>query len=161
MISIPFPTSNAIPVSSSSTQTNWLTLSADHQRGFRTGRAKRRTLPATSRSPRTPRSCARHPRRSERIWSRTGKPRDRSPPKKVGWFSTRMSYTVIIGCIPPLQVHKSCDLSKPCLKTSRRGFWALSIYTQLHNWDAPVIIQPRALRDIEETFLWITFSTTE
>jgi len=29
---------------------------------------------------------------------------------------------LVIGCIPPLQVHKSCDLSKPCLKTSRSGF---------------------------------------
>ena len=45
---------------------------------------------------------------------------------------------IATGCIPPLQVHKSCDLSKPCLKTSRSGFWALSIYTQLHNWDAPI-----------------------
>jgi len=42
---------------------------------------------------------------------------DRSPPKKVGWVSTRMSYTVVI--------------------------------------------QPRALRDIKETFLRSTFSTTE
>jgi len=28
----------------------------------------------------------------------------------------------VLGCIPPLQVHKFCDLSKPCLKTSRSGF---------------------------------------
>jgi len=33
-----------------------------------------------------------------------------------------ISGVVAGGCIPPLQVHKSCDLSKPCLKTSRRGF---------------------------------------
>jgi len=42
---------------------------------------------------------------------------DRSPPKKVGWVSTRMSNTVVI--------------------------------------------QPRALLDIKETFLRSTFSTTE
>ncbi|MCY7285400.1 MAG: ATP-binding protein [Cyanobacteria bacterium CAN_BIN43] len=43
-------------------------------------------------------------------------------PDGVVYFHLARQEPVEDGCIPPLQVHKSCDLSKPCLKTSRSGF---------------------------------------